>query len=73
MQLTKGALAQTIAFLALAGLLAETRRELEAVRAEHHPPHRALDGADSSSRSAPSETTHADSNRARPLVPSANS
>eukprot|EP01046_Picozoa_sp_COSAG06_P048093 COSAG06_NODE_7121_length_2623_cov_18.988906_1_plen_316_part_00 len=48
MSLTKGALlVNAVACLALAAVLADTRRELEAVRAEHPPtagPHRALDG-----------------------------
>ena len=48
MPLSKGALllANAVAYLALAGLLAETRYELGAVRAGHRPPplgHRALD------------------------------
>lgn len=41
---TKLLLANAVAYLALAAVLAETRRELSAVRAEHHSPHRALGG-----------------------------
>lgn len=37
-------LANAVAYLALAAVLAETRYELSAVRAELSPPHRALDG-----------------------------
>eukprot|EP01046_Picozoa_sp_COSAG06_P097413 COSAG06_NODE_43524_length_371_cov_0.812500_1_plen_85_part_10 len=47
MPLTKGALAQTVAFLALAGLLADTRRGLPVPSPEPYG-RRALDGAEGS-------------------------